>query len=164
LARVLGRHAEPLADKLRAEFYIEPPAILAAVHEQGSFNVINLATMAKVDVFLTWRTPWAQSQFERRQRKVIGQELMELFFASPEDTILAKLEWFRKSGGVSDRQWRDLPGVLKVQGERLDRNYLKEWADRMELRGLLDRALEKRFCVNRVSQRRRRDCLRSVFG
>ena len=74
---------------------------------------------------------------------MIGQEPIELFFASPEDTVLAKLDWFRKGGGVSDRQWRDLLGVIKVQGERLDRSYLKEWADRMELRGLLDRALEE---------------------
>ena len=143
LARVLGRHAEPLAERLSAEFYVEAPAILAAILDQGSFNMIHLATMAKVDVFVGWRTPFAQSQFGRRQKKVIGQESIELFFASAEDTVLAKLEWFRKGGGVSDRQWRDLLGVLKVQGERLDRTYLKEWADQMGLRELLNRAKEE---------------------
>jgi len=143
LARVLGRHVQPLVENLTPDFYIEAAAVLTAIQNQRSFNVIHLATMAKVDVFVGWRTPFAESQFERRQKKVLGQEPIELFFASPEDTVLAKLEWFRKGGGISDRQWRDLLGVLKVQGERLDRDYLKDWADRLELRQLLDRAIEE---------------------
>lgn len=65
---------------------------------------------------------------------------MELFFASPEDTVLAKLEWYRQGGGVSDRQWRDLVSVLKVQNQSLDRAYLKDWANRLELTALLDHA------------------------
>lgn len=142
LARVLGRHVEPLVEKLTPEFYIEAPAVLGAIRDQSSFNLIHLASMAKVDVFVGWRTPFAQSQFERRQKKVLGDGPIELFFASPEDTVLAKLDWFRKGGGISDRQWRDVLGVLKVQAERLDRNYLNEWSDRMELRTLLERAIQ----------------------
>jgi len=60
---------------------------------------------------------------------------------SPEDTVLAKLEWFRLGGEVSDRQWRDVLGVLKVQGERLDLVYLRRWAAALRIADLLEQAL-----------------------
>jgi DNA-directed RNA polymerase specialized sigma24 family protein len=65
------------------------------------------------------------------------------FFASPEDTVLAKLEWFRKGGSVSDRQWRDLLGVLKVQAAALDRAYMVHWAGHLGVADLLQRALNE---------------------
>jgi hypothetical protein len=65
----------------------------------------------------------------------------KLFFASPEDTVLAKLEWYRKGGSVSEKQWRDLLGVLKVQSNSLDCGYLLCWAEALELSDLLRRAL-----------------------
>jgi hypothetical protein len=68
---------------------------------------------------------------------------VELYFASPEDTVLAKLDWFRKGGGTSDRQWRDLLGVLKVQAVALDRTYLNHWARELGVNDLLSRALEE---------------------
>jgi hypothetical protein len=142
LARLLLRHAGPLVQQLAGEFYADLPAITTAIRNQGSFNLIHLETMTKVDVFVHWRTPFAQSQFARRRKKSIGvSPPLELFFASPEDTILAKLEWFRQGGGVSDRQWRDLLGVLKIQDRALDRAYLAHWAGELGVSGLLNRAL-----------------------
>jgi hypothetical protein len=63
--------------------------------------------------------------------------------ASPEDTILAKLQWYRDSGSVSDRQWNDVLGMLKVQGAALDRAYLDEWARELGLADLLRKAIEE---------------------
>ncbi len=112
--------------------------------EQGCFNLIHLATMTKVDVFVRWRDAFAQSQFARRQKKSVGQSApVELFFASAEDVVLAKLDWYRKGGGVSDRQWRDLLGVLKVQAGTIDRDYLVHWAGVLGVTDLLRRALEE---------------------
>jgi hypothetical protein len=142
VARLLGRHAEPLVAQLSGEFYAHLPAILTAIQNQASFNLIHLATMAKVDVFVRWRDPFAQSQFARRQKKSVGESPpLELFFASAEDTVLAKLDWYQKGSEVSDRQWRDLLGVLKVQSNALDRQYLLHWARELGLSDLLQRAM-----------------------
>jgi hypothetical protein len=75
-------------------------------------------------------------------RKQIGREIpVEACLASPEDTVLAKLDWCRLGGGVSDRQWTDVLGVLKVQGPALDLSYLRHWAERLDLVDLLREAL-----------------------
>lgn len=141
VARLLGRHAEPLVARLTADFYADLPAINAAIQAQGCFNLIHLETMTKVDVFVRWRDPFGQSQFVRRQKKSVGEAApLELYFATAEDTVLAKLEWYRKGGGVSDRQWRDLLGVLKIQAAALDKAYLVHWARELGVADLLQRA------------------------
>lgn len=58
-----------------------------------------------------------------------------------EVTVLAKLDWYRKGGEVSDRRWRDLRGVLKVQADALDQEYLEHWAKELGVADLLRRAL-----------------------
>jgi len=144
LACLLGRHAEPLVKELGGEFYADLPAISAAIQNQGSFNLIQLETMSKVDVFVSWRSPFGQSQLSRRAKKSVGEVTpLELYFASAEDTVLAKLDWYRKGGEISDRQWRDLLGVLKVQAGALDQEYLKHWASELGVTELLRRALDE---------------------
>jgi hypothetical protein len=63
-------------------------------------------------------------------------------FASPEDTVLAKLEWYRMGGEASERQWRDILGVLKTRAGELDLAYLHQWAGELQVSDLLARALE----------------------
>jgi len=142
VAALVARHVPQLAGRLRAEFYVDEPMMLRAIEHQSSFNVIHLQTMVKIDFYISWRSEFARSQFARRIRANLSAETpLDAYLASPEDTVLSKLDWYRKGGGVSDRQWRDILGVLKVQAGALDRAYLRDWAERLNLTDLLRRAL-----------------------
>ena len=135
-------HARPLAQSLAEAFYVDEASIIEAIRRHRSFNVIHLDTMFKVDVFVSQARPFDRSQFERRVQHVVATNPERVgYFASAEDTVLAKLEWYRMGDEVSERQWRDALGVLQVQGERLDLGYLRRWAGELHVADLLERAL-----------------------
>jgi hypothetical protein len=137
-------HAEPLARALSGTFYVDAESIRDAILHESSFNVIHLETMFKVDVFILKKRPFHRSQMERRIAQVIATDPERTaYVATAEDTILAKLEWYRMGGGVSDRQWRDVLGVMKVQADRLDLAYLRQWAVQLNVLDLLKRALNE---------------------
>ena len=135
-------HARPLAESLSGTFYADVEMIRDAIEHRGSFNLIHLETMFKVDVFIPKQREFDQLQFQRRTTQVIATDPEEVaFVASAEDTILAKLEWYRMGGEVSDRQWRDVMGILKVQAESLDLEYLWKWSTILGVSDLLETAL-----------------------
>jgi hypothetical protein len=137
-------HAEPLARALGGTFYVDAESIREAVLHQRSFNVIHLETMFKVDVFVVKKRPFHHSQMERRTAQVIATDPdRTAYVATAEDTILAKLEWYRMSGDVSEQQWRDVLGVMKVQADRLDLAYLRQWAAQLNISDLLERAIKE---------------------
>ena len=143
VAAVRPHHAEPLAALLHPAFYAEVEAIRSAASSSRSFNVIHLETMLKVDVFVARTDPFSLIQMRRRVLQAVSADGQTKFHvASAEDTVLAKLQWYREGGEVSDRQWNDVLGVLKVQGPALDRAYLREWARELKLVDLLNRALD----------------------
>jgi len=137
-------HAEPLARALGGTFYVDAEFIREAVLHQRSFNVIHLETMFKVDVFVVKNRPFHHSQMERRMAQVIATDPdRTAYVATAEDTILAKLEWYHMGGDVSEQQWRDVLGVMKVQADRLDLAYLRQWAAQLNISDLLERAIKE---------------------
>lgn len=131
-----------LVAALGEDFYADDQMIRGAIEHRGSFNLIHLTTMFKVDVFIRKDRPFDQMQFERRVEQIIATEPeQKAFITSAEDIILAKLEWYRLGNEISDRQWRDVLGVLRVQAGRLDLDYLRQWANELNITDLLQRAL-----------------------
>ena len=127
---------------ISGEFYTDAGMIREAVKRGASFNVIHLATMFKADVFVLRSDPWAREEMARaRVTRVESPDgMVEIRFSSPEDTILHKLRWFRMGNEVSDRQWNDIVGVLKIQGDTLDKDYLDRWATSLGVADLMARA------------------------
>ncbi len=99
--------------------------IAEALERRSSFNVIHLATMLKLDVFLLRATAYDREAFQRAQALSRTTEAMPAVFASAEDVVLHKLLWYRMGDEVSERQWHDVLGVLRVQGDLLDGAYLR---------------------------------------
>lgn len=102
--------------------------------------------MFKVDVFIPRPRPFVASQLARAQRQTfMFEKEVSARFASPEDTILSKLEWYRMGGEVSDRQWRDILGIMKTRAGDLDLGCLRHWAVELKVDSLLERALQEAY-------------------
>ena len=137
-------HIQPLVAALSKEFYADDEMMRDAIEHHSSFNLIHYETAFKVDIFIRKLRPFDQMQLERRRKSVIATDPEEsVWVVSPEDIILAKLEWYRMCGEVSDRQWRDILGVLKTRAGELDLAYLRKWAIELKIVDLLDRALKE---------------------
>ena len=117
------------------DYYVSLEAAQAALRTHSMFNVIDLTTGSKVDFVIRKDRPFNREEFDRRRQVVLLG--VEAEVASPEDIILSKLEW--ASLGASERQLRDALGVVVVQGARLDRAYLRHWAQDL---GVLDKLEE----------------------
>jgi hypothetical protein len=142
IARLEPQHAGRFAKELGSEFSADVDAIADAAARRSSFNVIHIATAFKVDVSVPRATAFADIEMERRQSQVIDEDTGEtMVFSTSEDTLLAKLLWYRQGTEVSDRQWRDVLGILRVAGRGLDGSYLSLWAGKLGVADLLDRAL-----------------------
>jgi len=135
-------HIQPLVAALSPEFYADDEMMRDAIERHSSFNLIHYETSFKVDVFIPKPRPFDQMQLERRALAAITTDPeRSLYVTSPEDVILSKLEWYRMGGEVSDRQWRDILGVLKTKTGGIDLDYLRHWAKELKVADLLERAL-----------------------
>jgi hypothetical protein len=142
VATLRAHQVASLVGALVDTYYVDLDAAREAVARRSMFNVIHLATMLKVDVYVLTDREFDQVSFERRRTSTLEPGSQRTFHVdSPEDTILHKLEWYRAGGEVSERQWGDLFGVLRVQGAALDADYLRRWAQALRIEDLLDRAL-----------------------
>ena len=133
-----------IENALGDEFHIDPEALRRAIREKSSANLIHLETSIKVDMFVMGGSPVDEEQMNRRQRlKVSTDPDRYLYVYTPEDILLQKLRWYRMGNEISDRQWRDVLGIVLVQGDALDEKYLRCAAQTLEVSDLLDRALDQ---------------------
>ncbi len=138
-------HIMALLDRLKKNYYIDEAAIDDAIKRGSSFNLIHLEISIKIDVFVPRDEIYHYTAMERRHRDTLFEEnsTTEVYFCSPEDIIIYKLQWYKGGGGVSERQWLDVSGVIKVQAESLDTTYLLRWSKDLGLYELLVRAFEE---------------------
>jgi len=142
LAALGQSHIAPLSAALEDAFYVDRAALERAVRDRSSANVIHLGTSVKVDLFVAGGSELDDELLQRRLPVALGDEpLNRLYVHTPEDILLQKLRWYRRGGETSDRQWRDVLGIVRVQGGRLDRQYLETGAARLGVSDLLLRVL-----------------------
>lgn len=142
VADIGAGQVDALVAQITPEYYVDRDTVREAVLQGQSFNAIHLATAVKVDVFVAGTDPFEAERLERRRLVEIWPDPRHsLFVDIPEYTVVRKLEWYRRGGEVSDRQWRDVVGVLRTQGDRLDRTRMIEWAGHLGVPDLLHRAI-----------------------
>lgn len=129
---VLDRFVRGLDEE---RFYVSESAVDEAWRRRGMFNVLMLEWGWKVDLILRKDRPFSRSEFDRRIRVELGG--LPAWMATAEDTIVAKLEWAK--AGESDRQLRDVSGILAAAGGRLDRAYLDRWIGALGLHDVWSR-------------------------
>jgi hypothetical protein len=138
-----GREQD-LSARFGPDYYLSLAAVEEAVRQRSSFNIVHTTSGFKIDVFVRKDRPFEESVFTRRHTVPVADHPGEtIVLVSPEDIILLKLEWFRKGGEISDRQWGDILGVLKVQFGKLDDAYLDYWAAELKVGDLLARARQE---------------------
>jgi hypothetical protein len=121
------------------EYYSDREDAFDALQRRSQFNVIDNATLWKVDFIVSKDSPFDRARFTRRRLTEIAG--VNVYAATPEDVVIAKLLWSKL--GESERQLNDAAGVIRMQGEELDRSYIESWVNELELRAQWSAARER---------------------
>ena len=143
LADIHTEQIRTLFEILQTSFYVDEHAMRDAVAQGRSFNAIHFDSVFKVDIFIAGADEFALTQLKRRQlRKISPEKDDALYVASAEDTVLAKLRWYRAGHETSNTQWNDVLGVLGASGSYLDLEYLHTWGSKLVIEDLLQKVLD----------------------
>ncbi len=123
-----------------ADYYLDHAMVTDAIERNSSFNLIQPSTGTKVDMFVLGDARLDQRQITHRVAVEIEHGRF-VWVGHPVDQILRKLRWFVMGGEVSDRQWRDVVSILRVQGDRIDHQELLQLADELDLGEMAHRAI-----------------------
>jgi len=125
------------------DFYIDDLAVRRAIEQERAFNAIHRESMFKIDVYIA-RDEFSQMENARKiPEKILLNSNAVVYIATAEDIVAAKLSCYRKGREVSDQQWSDVLGILKLQKEILDYEYMYQWSARLGVGDLLDKALSE---------------------
>lgn len=129
---------------LGADWYVEEQSVRDAILNRGCFNLIHLGSAMKIDIFVPKLRRFEGGQFSRARRTPVAEgSTIEIPVCSAEDIVLAKLEWYRAGGELSDRQWGDILGVLRVNAKSLDLDGMREVALELGVSDLFANALNQ---------------------
>ncbi len=124
------------------DFYVSEAAVRDAIRRKSCFNLIHLPTSFKVDVFVSHQRSFDVTAMNRARLERIGDsQVIEIHVATPEDAIISKLEWYRKTNETSERQWEDVTRLLKLLGDAADTKYLRASAESVGVQDLLERVI-----------------------
>lgn len=138
VAAILPGQVAPFTQALESAYYLDADAVQEAVVTGRSFNAIHLASAVKVDFFVAGNDPFETERLRSRESvRIEDGSGSTLYFDSAEHTVLRKLEWFRRGGESSVRQWRDVQAIVRIQGSRLDRAHMEHWAGLLGVTDLL---------------------------
>jgi len=134
-----------LAAALGSGWYADPQVIGDAIQAGRPFNIIHIPTGQKFDIFPpTGEFHQAELSRATPMSFEIAGQTVRCPLATAEDILLAKLQWYRAGGEISQRQWSDVLGLLAMN-RALDRDYLSMWAQRLGVQDLLARAFDARI-------------------
>jgi hypothetical protein len=138
-------HVSRFVEQFGSDFYVSEPAIQEAIKRKSCFNLIHLPTSFKVDVFVSRRRPFDLNSMSRATIGCLGiNNSIEVPIATAEDSIISKLEWYRKSNETSERQWDDVSRLIALLGNAADFDYLRSSAESVAVTDLLERLLDDR--------------------
>lgn len=144
VADIKAEQVHPLFEALRDDFYVDEQVMRDAIAQRSSFNAIHFDSVFKVDIFIPKSESFSAAELDRRQLRKISPDRNEaVFVATAEDTILAKLRWYRAGHETSSNQWNDVIGILGTSLHTLDFQYLHDWAKELELTDLFEKALNE---------------------
>lgn len=124
------------------DYYLSESAVREAVDRKSCFNLIHLPTSYKVDIFISRGRAFDRQSMARATLETLGElRTVTVPIASAEDSIISKLEWYRKTNETSERQWDDVSRLMRLLGSTIDRSYLREAAESVGVEDLLDRLL-----------------------
>ncbi len=152
IVNLRSSHIHQLVAAFEDQFYVllpdvqealaKAPTIRSDPAQRATFNMIHRQSFFKIDMFVSSGRPFELRQLDRAIRQIVVAEPEQYaILASPEDTVLAKLEWYRLGSGLSDRQWLDIRSIIETQQAKLDVTYLREWAKHLQVADLLEAAL-----------------------
>jgi hypothetical protein len=141
VAALRANHVKPLLKALGRDYYLHADTVRAAVKAAESFNAVHFASATKADFFVAGDDAFETERLASRQRVDLPAGV--LYVDTAEHTMLRKLEWYRRGGEVSERQWRDVMAIARIQGARLDHKRLCNWAARLGVSELLERVLRE---------------------
>jgi len=141
VADIKGDHIIGLKDCFpEEEFFLDVDMVKDAIRHQHQFNIIHPSSGLKIDVILYKKNAFDISRFSRIKR-IRPVEDTEANFASPEDVIIKKMEYYKEGG--SEKHLRDITGILKISKELIDYNYITQWADRLGLKDIWEAILKR---------------------